>query len=176
MTTSLIKENLSKKYIEIIAHRNGCSISKTENDHGVDLTVNQVLRKMTGMKYRYFQTGRCIDIQLKSTTLKNIEEDEIYIKYDLEVKNYNDLIDRKNENLIPLILILFILPDEETEWVNVSENELVLKKCAYWYYPEGNVCSENSSTQRIHIKKDNIISLNFFNYYFKGEFAEWGLT
>jgi hypothetical protein len=49
---------------------------------------------------------------------KNIIDTGETIKYKLEVKNYNDLISRKNEdNYIPLILILFIFPNEPKDWL-----------------------------------------------------------
>ncbi len=64
---------------------------------------------------------------------------------------------------MPLILILFILPDCELEWVKVFEDELIISKHAYWYYPDANDNkSGNSFSQTIEIPLDNKIDFSFF--------------
>ena len=64
---------------------------------------------------------------MKATTNPMIREDGLH--YSLKRKNYEDLrIDRA----IPLILVIVELPKPDSEWITISENELVLRKRAWW--------------------------------------------
>jgi len=64
---------------------------------------------------------------------------------------------RKTSNS-PLILILFVLPNNSQAWVRGSDTELIAQKCAYWYYPDSNFETPNAVTQRIEISKDQRLS------------------
>ncbi len=166
MTDEHIKEQLSRKYIEIIASRMRCIIEDGNIDIGVDLILHYV--KTTTFKGRktYDPTGQRLDIQLKSTTTKSVVETSDFLKFDLEVKNFNQLIRRshtrvKSERTNPLILTLFILPENPSKWVEVKENKLILRKAAYWFEPLKNtLLSSNVRTVRITIPKINKIDLN----------------
>jgi predicted ABC-class ATPase len=168
MTEEHIKEAISKKYIELIASRNGYSTSTPELDYGTDLSIIEVgLREDVNNKSRYSETGRELKFQLKATTENSIIISDEHLKYDLEAKNYNDLIMRRNTKS-PLILVLFILPTNQTEWLIVSENELIAKKCAYWYIPQQNEgTTDNADTKRIVINKNNLINSDTLNQLFE---------
>ena len=67
-----------------------------------------------------------------------------------------------------MILVLFILPTDKTNWIQVTNNELIAQKCAYWYFPGNNsVMTENSATKRITIDKRNNISHETINQLFE---------
>jgi len=118
-------------------------------------------------KSRYSETGRELKFQLKATTENSVIVSDDNLKYDLEAKNYNDLIMRRNTKS-PLILVLFILPTNQTEWLIVSENELISKKCAYWYIPQQNeATTENTDTKRIVINKNNLVNPESLNQLFE---------
>ena len=53
-----------------------------------------------------------VDIQLKSTT--DYEFRGVDVIYDLRVEDYNRLIQDRD---IPRVLILFVMPEEEAEWL-----------------------------------------------------------
>ena len=75
----------------------------------------------------------------------------------MEVKTYNDLVARaKTNNAIPLIVIVVIFPEKEGEWLDVSEKEMKIRKCAYWYNPKSANYSKNKSRYTIEIPKDNL--------------------
>ncbi len=96
MTTSETrKEEISKRFIELIAATEGYTTSIPNPDHGVDLVVKEVGYRITDDKTRHYETGRRIEIQIKATTIKSINNDEKVIRFDLKSKNYNDLIERK---------------------------------------------------------------------------------
>ena len=167
MTEEHIKEAISLKYIELIAAFNGFKTSSSYPDYGTDLSVIEVDYRIENEQKRYSNTGREIKIQLKSTTENTIIYENDLIKYDLESKSFNDLISRKNSKN-PLLLILFIMPSDKSEWVNISDSELIAKKCAYWYLPEVTEnTTENTSRKRISISKENVITRETLNQLFE---------
>ncbi|MDO7849092.1 DUF4365 domain-containing protein [Hymenobacter sp. M29] len=162
MTEQQIKEKLSKNYLELLIHNGGHKHMKPEDDHGVDLYIMRVQRIERADGIRYVDSTDFIGVQLKCTCVASIEEDEDYVKYDLEAKTYNDLVDRVRYNAtVPLLLVLMILPDEVTRWVEVRDNEIALAKCAYWYEPDSSQpYTGNSSTKRIYIPKANKLDMD----------------
>ncbi len=88
MTEELMKEQLSRTFVEAIARRNGYIIGRGEIDVGVDLSIQEIDYDIVNGKKVYFTKGKGIDIQLKCTTTKNAFVKERFVKYDLEVKNY----------------------------------------------------------------------------------------
>ena len=127
MTLQHIEEGLSRAYVAAVAARAGVNISIAMQDYGVDGTFGRIQRKA----HRWFETGVKLDYQLKASKNWRIEGEEIV--YDLEAKTYNDLARRSNENNpVPLILILLCLPTEMAAWLEVSEEQLLLRRCCYW--------------------------------------------
>lgn len=170
MTEEKIKEYLSNNYVASIAGKSGFYLQKLDQDNGVDFMVRYEDVRIEKGKYRYITSPNFCDIQLKSTTIKGIRENEEYIFYDLQIKNYNDLIDRRNKGFAPLYLILFILPENKNDWVKVLKDKLVLSKHAFWYYPqESDKISSNLYTKTISIPKKNKLGTDFF----KNKIDEW---
>ena len=163
MTKEHIKEAISLRYIELIAAYNGFKTTSSFPDYGTDLSIIEVGYRNEKGHQRLRETGRELKLQLKATTVNSIIEENNIIKYDLETKNFNDIVERK-DYAYPLILILFVLPNNNEEWINISDQELIVKKCAYWYFPNDNVEQTNNlSKKRIEIDKKNLVDYNTFN-------------
>lgn len=163
-------EEISKSFLETIANRQGF-FNSTSRDYGTDLTIRKA--NLCPVRRRYLTTGKAIDIQIKAVSQKYVrhydDPSKAYIKYDLEVKNYNDLIVRANENgaFIPLILAIFVMPEDHSEWLTLNEEELILKKCAFYYQiPSGTEPTSNSTTIVIEIPRTNKIGLDFYTNIF----------
>ncbi len=165
----IIKESLSRRYVEVIACRNGYKFEVPNPVTGVDLSITRSIIQYRNGKKRFIDTGEYIQLQIKSTTESSIIADDNSIKYDLESKTYNDLVFRVNsEYITPLYLILMILPDDTNKWVELSNNELVLRKSAFWYIPNtGSTPTTNSSSKRIVIPLNQIVDLSFLDVCFK---------
>nr|WP_293844757.1 DUF4365 domain-containing protein [uncultured Arsenicibacter sp.] len=170
MTETDIMEELSKGYLEVIANRSGY-FNAIQRDYGTDLIIRKA--KVCTTRKRYLTTGKAIDIQVKAVSEEYIydynDPHKFNIKYDLEVKNYNDLIDRANEKgvYIPLILAVFIIPSDKSKWIELNSDELLVRKCAFWYQiPVGESHSNNSQSVRIEIPKTNRINLDFYDTQF----------
>jgi hypothetical protein len=161
-----IKEALSLRYIELIAAYNGFKTNSSYPDYGTDLEIKEIDFRIENTHKRYLETGRELKFQLKATTEKSIVYEDDYIIYDLNSTTYNDLILRK-ESKSPLILIVFILPNEKYDWLKITDNELISKKCAYWYFPKENAFTQNISSIRVRIEKKNVINNETLKYLFE---------
>jgi len=155
MTIEQIKEQLSNRFVGILATNKGFVIDKPELDLGVDYQLKKTFTyKPPNGNTRYSVDSRYIDIQLKATTENTIIDEKDFIKYDLEAKSYNDLIYRQQNGIAPLILILFVLPSTQAEWVEIDDLELKLRRNAYWYIPpDSSDFTENEYRIRITIPK-----------------------
>lgn len=165
MTIEQIKEQLSNRFVGILAANRGFVIDKPEIDLGIDYQLKKTFSyKLPSGKTRLSVDSRYIDIQLKATTENTIVEEQDYIKYDLEAKTYNDLIHRLKNGIAPLILILFVLPHDQNDWVDIDETELKLRRNAYWFIPADNSdFTENEHRIRVTIPKTNRLGIDCFN-------------
>ncbi len=68
-----------------------------------------------------------------------------YLTFPLPIKNYNDL---RVEAVIPRILIVLLMPEADALWMSQSEEELCLRRCAYWLSLEGRHAVPNNPTSR----------------------------
>ena len=176
MTENEIKEALSNNYVACIANKVGMKLISWKGEKGVDFKVIYSLKRtLPNGKTRLMESPYSCDIQMKATTTKSITIENDQIIYNLEAKNYNDLIYRKQIGSTPLILILFILPEDENEWVKVLQDELILSKNAYWYYPTDDENEEviNTSSKTTYIPLKNKIDFSFFNSQIKNWVPEW---
>lgn len=153
-------EGISTRYVEIIAYRDG-HIAWKGHDKGTDLEVRRIIQGR--------ENGDRLDLQIKSVLAKYVQERNESIVYDIEVKNFNDLVRRKKRSkLLPFLLVLFVFPDNENEWLKIGEDITELRKCAYYYdVPDDEDVSGNAASKRISIPKSNHVSLGFFNTLFQ---------
>lgn len=166
MTEENIKEAISIRFIEAVVNYKGYKTVSVHPDHGTDVSIVEVDYRIEDEQKRYFDTGREIKVQLKSTTVSSIIWEDTQLKYDLESKTYNDLITRKN-NYRPLLLILFVLPENIDNWILLTAEELAIRKQAYWYFPEATTFTENVRTIRITIPKTNLFAANTIDNLFE---------
>ncbi|MFD0963096.1 DUF4365 domain-containing protein [Pseudofulvibacter geojedonensis] len=172
MTEEQIKEELSNNFIGIIASYSKYKITKPTDTGGVDfsITYDVTYDKDGDGSTRYIQSGDYIEVQLKATTDSSVIVNSSHIKYDLEAKTYNDLIMRKKLANAPLFLILFILPINRNDWVEVRNEEISLKKYAYWFIPDDDAKkTDNTSRIRISIPVKNKVDLNTIEDWFKNK-------
>ena len=155
MPATARKENLGQAYVRTVVASVGFNLSKDENDFGLDGTIKDVAVR----NGRYHNNGFSIEYQLKSSCDVTFEDNELV--YDLESKNYNDL--SSWDGAVPAILILFVMPQEENEWVEFSRNGLTLHNCAWWYSLSGQAPTTNESTKRIRIPINQVFSPDELN-------------
>lgn len=170
MNEEKIKELFAVNYIRLLAEYAGFYVTVPGQDYGTDLHIEEMTHLSTG---EYIPTGKIISLQIKSTTEGNVLESAEYLKYDLAVRNYNILVQRKYytnsfKRYSPYILITVILPKNKEEWIREKvHGQPNLKVKGYWYYPnEQNEISKNLSSKRIEIPIKNSVNLEIFHKLF----------
>lgn len=151
MPTTDKKEALGQAYVHAIAAKVGFNMAQSDKDFGLDGTIKDVVSTSTG---RYHETGIAIEYQLKSSSKVKFENGKVI--YDLESKNYNDLAGW--DGIIPGILILFVMPKQEADWLDWSTNELSIRKCAWWCCLQGQPQTNNKTYKRIYIPDNQVFS------------------
>jgi Domain of unknown function (DUF4365) len=150
LTKNHRQEALSRAYIQAVAARCGMSCSFRDFDYGIDVTVHEIKRRGE----HYAESGVSLDIQAKSLCGHCPAEADLV--YDLKVKNYEDL--RDPENPKPRILVLLLLPDEESEWTSLTADQLIVRRCAYWRSFMTQPPTANKDTIRVAMPRDNLFS------------------
>ena len=144
-----IEESLSIAYAHAIISKTGIALPEIpDKDFGVDIRV----KKLERYKGKVVDMGVIFDCQLKATI--NWSDDGTVISYDLDSDSYNKLVFRYNNSTTICFLVVHCLPREEEKWISLSDNELILRKCSYYYHINGEE-TNNSSSIRIKIPKNN---------------------
>jgi hypothetical protein len=146
LTTADIEECMSRAYVYAVAGRAGVNLAGSIKDYGTDGTFREVQR----FDGKRFESGWSLDFQLKASIRCSFEEG--FLVYDLDADTYRKLLLRKQNGAIPIILIVMALPPESDSWLCHSEDELLLRRCCYWWSVEGD-WSDNTSTVRIRIPR-----------------------
>ena len=141
MSPNFIQEQLSWAYVRAVVYRAGFRLSRPEvDDHGIDGTIAS-----------YDSGLNRVDFQLKSSTDYAVRDGEII--YDLRADNYNRLT---ADDGLPRVLILYTMPSDDGLWLSQSDDELCLRKCAYWVSLMGKPKSSNAFTRRVRLPLSNV--------------------
>ena len=146
-----IREQLSIAYMHAVASRTGYAWEPTSIDRdGIDGRV--VTRGYVSPKATLKSPG--VGFQLKSTSAILDAPDPI--PFALKQKNYDDLRGRFAE---PRYLALFILPANPDDWLQLSPDALVLRRCMYWISLTKAVPTMNTATTTVYVPRANILSV-----------------
>ena len=156
-------ESLSRAYLAAVCAKAGLILKTGNFDYGIDVDIAEVISrpKNAGSGNRFFE-GNQIRFQLKCT--KNYIEENDMIYYDLDSENYNDLCEPANPSKL---LGLFVLDGDFNSSIVYSENELILKRCLYWFSLLNAEKTANKSSVRIAIPKQNLICPTSINSLFQ---------
>jgi hypothetical protein len=149
LTRNQQQESLSRAYIQAIAARAGMTVSVPSPDAGIDMSVHDVI----AVGRQRIESGFRIDIQAKSTTLARLNPTEV--RYDLEVAAYETL---RYPAGCPRLLVVLVLPDDEARWLSQSEEELVVRRAAYWLSLRGFPPTKNRRSSRVSIPRGNLFT------------------
>ena len=145
-----IESELSYAYLHAVASKAGmaCSVgSRHEDNNGVDATLTAWGPFNNGG----YLTEVDIKVQLKAT-IATPADDGTNLSYFLSgVNRYNDL--RTPTVDVARILVVLFLPADAQEWLNHSEDELALRKCAYWHSLRGAPATGNGSGATVYLPK-----------------------
>jgi hypothetical protein len=148
ITPQLQQEGLSMAYVRAIAAKAGYNVEFRKTQYKVDGTFH-IVRKINGSME---ESGYPLDFELKSAMATQFSIADSKVKYDLDVGNYNQLVRRAgDDNAVRQILILFCMPIKNDEWISITENELIVRKCCFWHQLHKEKITENESKIRIEI-------------------------
>lgn len=140
------KEGLSLVYVKALATRAGFVTSVPEPDRdSVDLRIQ------AGGPRR-----PALDLQLKATADLGAPRDG-FRPFRLTIKNYSDL---RVKTQTPRLLVVLELPADESRWMTVTSEELVLRRRAYWLsLQQGYEEVVGQETTTVRIPEDNVFDL-----------------
>jgi hypothetical protein len=138
-------------YVSAVIASSGFAPNTIAKDYGVDLEV----RRIGNHGSKRVDLGVMLEFQLKASI--NWETKDSHVIFDLEADAYNRLVFRRDNASTPCILILCCLPKEESNWLNVCEDELVIRKCCYYHFIDGKETT-NSSSIRIKIPRTQLLT------------------
>jgi hypothetical protein len=80
-----------------------------------------------------------------------------HIVYRLDRKNYDDL--RLTDLVVPRLLVVVLVPSDEQRWLTQTEEELILRRCAYWMSLSGREGTRNRGKVTVHLPRENRLSV-----------------
>ena len=122
-----IQSNLSYSYVHAVVSRAGGACQETSRSAdkmGIDVVLN-----FKGSFSPKQDFGKIlVTSQLKSTrqTLPVVNGK---ISYSIKSEQYRKYIE---SSPVEFLFILFILPDDPAEWLELTPEELILRRCCYW--------------------------------------------
>lgn len=151
MTPNQNKEEISKAYVAALAAKCGLKLGHWSQDSGgVDLTLGAGSPVGAGTLAR-----PKLDVQLKCTSDASKEKAD-HVSWQLTRDRYNILC---QDSSTPIILVLVMLPEREEEWIEHSADALILRKCAWWVWLQGQrMLEEHEASIHIKIPKKQIFS------------------
>ena len=146
LTVADQKERFSLLYVKALATRAGFVTSVPELDRdSVDLRIQ------AGGPHR-----PALDLQLKATTDLG-EPHAGFRPFRLTIKNYSDL---RVETQTPRLLVVLELPKDESRWMTVTTEELILRRRAYWLsLQQGHEEVVGQQTATVRIPEGNVFDV-----------------
>jgi len=145
LTSQDREEALSLAYLHAIAAGAGYAVALTNFDRdGIDAQVQ------AGGTMR-----PCLGVQLKATINLAPHKDGT-LRYPLKKRNF-DLL--RVETMVPRILVVLDLPQDEASWLTVTTDELALRKCAYWASLAGQPDPGNPVSVTVTIERRNLFDV-----------------
>jgi hypothetical protein len=154
MTPQDIEAELSYAYLHAVAAKAAVACqycSRTFDSTGVDAQLKVVRDFGPGAL-----TELTVEVQLKATIRQPGERLNRLAYFLADIGRYNRL--RAETIVPPRVLVVLFLPEDAEEWLRHTDEQLVLKRCAYWVSLKGAPESANDSGQTIYIPRDQVFS------------------
>lgn len=146
LTAADREEALSKAYAHSVAASAGYVTAVYDYDRdGVDIRIQ------SGGSMR-----PAIDLQLKATINLGAPSNGFF-RFPLNRRNY-DLL--RIETQTPRLLVVLDLPREETRWLTITRDELVLRRRAYWLNLRGQEERTNQDSITVYIPEGNLFDVS----------------
>lgn len=135
---SHIQERLSIAYVSAVVSRAGYLFwSPPGTEYGTD----GMIQKVHFVNGSYCGGGDGVFIQIKASVDCHIIGDNIH--YEMEVSAFNKLAQRLEDDK-PILLVLYCMPRDKTQWLENNHDNLFLRHCCYWKH----ITEQPSSNKR----------------------------
>lgn len=151
-----IESELSYAYLHAVAAKAGmsCECSGRHVDKlGVDATVTAAEQ----FTPESVLTDLTLAIQLKATIAASSEKNGRLSYFIKEVKKYDKL--RTSAVSIPRILVVLFLPKDAADWMHQTEEQLSIKKCAWWVSLRGAPETDNDSGVTVYLPRTQVFNV-----------------
>lgn len=151
LTRNQIEAELSLAYVQAVAATETFSVDVPRIDSD---SVDVVISGKGKIHPSSLRHSPRIEVQLKASINAKPNGDGD-IPFDLTIKNYDDL---RAETMLPRLLILFVLPHQQVDWLIHQPDKLILQKCCYYLNLKGLPESTNSGHHRVYVPTANILT------------------
>ena len=141
------EEALSKAY----AHAVAAAAGYTTAIYDYDRSATDLLVQGGGRR------SPLLALQLKATvSLRPLRatDGEVF-SFRLKAENYKWL---RDDSQVPRLLVVLDMPRVESEWITITTDELVLRRCAYWLNLHG-FPQVSTSQPTVHIPKSKVFDV-----------------
>jgi hypothetical protein len=147
------KEQFSNAYVRAVASVAGFTLAKPKvDDDSIDLMIAQRGGAGTVRSPR-------LELQLKCTERDIINNGNLH--FPLKLKNYDDL--RVHDVLVPRILVVLYVPDNLADWIEHTEQQMLMRHCAYWVSLRGLPATKNTTNVTVQIPQANLFDPTSFS-------------
>jgi len=148
------KEQFANAYVRAVAAVSGYTCYKPEPDtDSVDWGIAAIGGNGTRRSPR-------LELQLKCTAHGSFGDDNC-LHYPLKLKNYNDL--RPSNLMVPRLLVVVTIPEDISDWLVQSEDQMILRRCGYWLSLKGLPDTTNENKVTVPLPRSNIFSVESLN-------------
>ncbi|MBW2737120.1 MAG: DUF4365 domain-containing protein [Deltaproteobacteria bacterium] len=151
MTEKQRREELSRAYLHAVAAVCGFKVSSwSQDDDCLDMTIGT-----EGVLGGGTLASPKLDVQLKATSDQRRDQQEA-VACNVTLDQYDKLV---RQAATPKILVALMLPQDSTEWVAHSAQELAMRRCAYYVVTTGmSAANTDNNSITIHVPKSQPFS------------------
>jgi hypothetical protein len=133
------EELLSIAYASAVVAQAGAPCELITRDYGIDLSI----RRIESFEHELIDMGVAFECQMKASIRHEIVDGQVV--WDIKANDYNRLVRQARHSTTVVVLVLLCLPREPGDWLNLTDEELVLRKCCYWKDDFDDITSNTSS-------------------------------
>jgi hypothetical protein len=150
-----VESELSYAYLHAIAARANVACSVAER-HLDNVAIDAMLTGWGPFPGGGRLTEVSVYVQLKATIAAPVDNGNTY-SYPLSgISAYNHL--REKTKAIPRLLVVLFLPSNNVDWLLHNEDELALRRCAYWVSLYDAPDTPNTTSVTVYIPKNQIFN------------------
>ncbi len=145
MTENEQKQQLSVAYVHAVAARAGytCQVQIVDED-----SVDVLIGAAGYVHDRAVVRSPRLEVQLKATS--SLQLGAKHLTFPLKRKNYEEL---RTRCLIPRLLVVLALPVNPAEWIEMSEECMISRRCAYWASLLGRAETPNTGSISVRLPR-----------------------